>query len=41
MDDRNLLEDQVFIELGFDEAFMKELDQRAPGLFEVARKISS
>lgn len=41
VDDRNLLEDQVFIELGFDEAFMKELDQRAPGLFEVARKISS
>jgi HD-like signal output (HDOD) protein len=40
-DDRNLLEDSVFIDLGFNDAFMKELDARAPGLFEVARKITS
>ncbi len=40
-DDTNLLEDQVFADLGFNEAFLKELDARAPGLFEVARKIAS
>ena len=41
VDDTNLLEDQVFTDLGFTEKFLKELDARAPGLFEVARKITS
>lgn len=36
----NLLEDEVFGKLGFDEAFMQELDTHVPGLFEVAKKIS-
>ena len=40
-DDRNLLEDPVFIDLGLDDAFIEELDTRAPGLFEVARRIAS
>lgn len=36
----NLLEDEIFGKLGFDEAFMQELDAHVPGLFEVAKKIS-
>ncbi|MEQ1912343.1 MAG: HDOD domain-containing protein [Vicinamibacterales bacterium] len=40
-DDSNLLEDEVFVYLGVNESFLKELDARAPGLFEVARKITS
>lgn len=40
VDDRNLLEDQVFMDLGLGEAFLAEMDARAPGLFEVARKIA-
>ena len=40
-DDTNLLDDQVFASLGINERFLKELDARAPGLFEVARKITS
>ena len=40
-DDTNLLEDQVFADLGINEAFLKTLDARAPGLFEVARNIAS
>jgi HD-like signal output (HDOD) protein len=41
VDERNLLEDQVFAELGLDEKFLEKMDRRAPGLFEVARKIAS
>ena len=37
----DLLEDEVFRKLGFDEAFLRQLDARVPGLFEVARKIAA
>lgn len=41
VDDAPVLTDQVFADLGIGETFLKELDARAPGLFEVARKITS
>lgn len=40
-DESNLLEDPIFIALGLNEAFLAEMDARAPGLYEVARKIAS
>ena len=35
------LEDPTFVKLGVDADFLVELDGRAPGLFEVARKIAA
>lgn len=36
-----LLDDPTFVKLGLDEAFLAELDAKAPGLYEVARKIAA
>ncbi|MGC4082375.1 MAG: HDOD domain-containing protein [Vicinamibacterales bacterium] len=36
-----LLDDPTFGKLGLDERFLAELDVKAPGLFEVARKIAA
>jgi putative nucleotidyltransferase with HDIG domain len=38
-DSANLLEDAVCVRVGLDEAWLADLDRRAPGLFQVARKI--
>lgn len=35
------LDDPTFAKLGLDEAFLAELDAKAPGLYEVARKIAA
>lgn len=40
-DASDLLEDPTFIKLGLDADFMAMLDQRVPGLFEVARKLAA
>lgn len=40
-DDTNLLDDPIFVDLGLNETFLTEMDARAPGLFEVARKIAA
>ena len=38
-DGRNLMDDHVATFLGLDEAWLAQADDRAPGLFEVARKV--
>jgi HD-like signal output (HDOD) protein len=35
------LEDAVFLEIGFDAHFLAQLDSHAPGLYDVARRITS
>mgnify|MGYP003345878891 CR=1 FL=1 len=40
-DPGELLEDPTLQKLGFDAAFLATLDERAPGLFEVARTIAA
>jgi putative nucleotidyltransferase with HDIG domain len=38
-DDANLLEDAICVKAGLNEAWLADLDRRAPGLFQVARQI--
>lgn len=38
-DEANLLEDQICTKVGLNEAWLADLDRRAPGLFQVARQI--
>jgi hypothetical protein len=38
-DSANLLEDQVCTKVGLNDAWLGDLDRRAPGLFQVARQI--
>ena len=40
-DGRNLLDDHVATYLGLDEAWLANADDRAPGLYDVARKVLS
>lgn len=39
VDDPPLPQDPAFVALGLDEAWLADTDQRAPGLFEIARKM--
>ncbi len=38
-DETAMADDPVFAELGLDDAWLADTDQRAPGLFEIARKM--
>jgi HD-like signal output (HDOD) protein len=38
-DEANLLEDEICTKAGLNEAWLGDLDRRAPGLFQVARQI--
>ena len=38
-DSANLLDDQVCTKVGLNDAWLADLDKRAPGLFQVARQI--